>query len=283
MDDLRGTAPTREEAWLASSAMAQGASYFGLQDAARKRRPPSQTPGAWAGAVVETTGDAVFKTVSEERWNKTKGHIQRLEEWAASDEEIDRKELEKIRGFLVYVSLTFQSMVPYLKGIHLTLESWRPDQNEEGWRLSPKERDALFTDETLKAVSQGPAPAQVKKARRFNDDVQALLHLTAGDSPPRLLARPRKHSQVVIIFGDASGEGFGSSMWLYGSNNVDTEHGLWTREYGARSSNFRELYNLILRLESLEIEGGDRSFSLHRQRDFGSGVLSRDIIVAFAV
>ena len=255
VDDLRGTAPTREEAWLASSAMAKGALYFGLQDAARKRRPPSQTPGAWAGAVVETTGDAVFKTVSEERWNKTKGHIQRLEEWAASDEEIDRKELEKIRGFLVYVSLTFQSMVPYLKGIHLTLESWRPDRNEEGWRLSPKERVALFTDETLKAVSQGPAPARVKKARRFNDDVQALAHLTAGDSPPRLLARPRKHSQVVIIFGDASGEGFGSSMWLYGSNDVDTEHGLWTREYGARSSNFRELYNLILRLESLVTSG----------------------------
>ena len=32
---------------------------------------------------------------------------------------------------------------------------------------------------------------------------------------------------------------------------MGTEHGLWTREYGSRSSNFRELYNLILRLESL--------------------------------
>ena len=255
VDDLRGTAPSREEAWLASSAMAKGAAFFGLQDAARKRRPPSQTPGAWAGAVVETTGDAVYKTVSAERWKKTKGHVQRLVEWAAKEEEIDRKELERIRGFLVYVSLTFQSMVPYLKGIHLTLESWRPDRNEDGWRLPPKEREAVLAEESNKAIAFGPAPSKVKKAKRFNDDVEALANLTAGDTPPRLLARPRKGSQVVIIFGDASGEGFGTSLWLYGSDEVDTEHGLWTREYGARSSNFRELYNLILRLEALVTSG----------------------------
>ena len=58
-----------------------------------------------------------------------------------------------------------------------------------------------------------------------------------------------------MIFADASGEGFGSSLWLYGTNRVETEHGLWTREYGSRSSNYRELYNLVLRLEALVRDG----------------------------
>ena len=45
VDDLRETAPSEDEAWKAASKMAKGASYFGLQDAARKRRDPSKTPG----------------------------------------------------------------------------------------------------------------------------------------------------------------------------------------------------------------------------------------------
>ena len=255
VDDLRETAPSKEEAWLAASAMAKGASYFGLQDAAQKRRPPSRTPGAWAGAVVETTADSVFKTVSEERWAKTKNHIGRLVEWSKSEDEIDRKELERIRGFLVYVSLTFQSMVPYLKGIHLTLDTWRPDRDDEGWKLPPTQRKSTMASKDARAVVYGPAPAKVKKARQFDSDVKALAELTSAERPPRLLARPRQGSQAVIVFGDASGEGFGSSLWVYGTTEVDTEHGLWTREYGARSSNFRELYNLILRLESLVSNG----------------------------
>ena len=251
VDDLRETAPTQEEAWLAASTMAKGSAHFGLQDAARKRRPPSRSPGAWAGAVVETTDDAIYKTVSQERWDKTRNHIASLREWSKSEKEIDRKEQEKIRGFLVYVSLTYQSLVPYLKGVHLTLESWRPDRDEEGWRLKSKERNELLNDDEVRKIVQGPAPKTVRKARRFDDDVRAMSALTASEQPPKLLARPKKGASVVIIFGDASGEGFGSSLWVYGSEDVETEHGLWTREYGARSSNFRELYNLILRLESL--------------------------------
>ena len=264
VDDLRETAPTKEEAWLAASAMAKGSAYFGLQDAARKRRPPSKTPGAWAGAVVETCENAVYKTVSQERWDKTRKHVRTLQGWANSDDKIDRKELERIRGFLVYVSLTFHCLVPYLKGIHLTLESWRPDRDSEGWKLRARDREEVLQDEEKKRVLEGGAPVQVEKARRFNDDIKAISALTASEKPPKILARPKQGAQAVIIFGDASGEGFGSSMWVYGSNNIHTEHGLWTREYGARSSNFRELYNLILRLESLvacgKIEHGTEIF-----------------------
>ena len=253
VDDLRETAPTEEEAWLAASRMAKGAAYFGLQDAARKRRPPSKTPGAWAGAVVGSNQDGqVFKTVSQERWNKTRGHVATLRKWAKGDDKINRKELERVRGFLVYVSLTFETMVPYLKGIHHTLESWREDRDSEGWRLPEKDRRKRKHGEL--ANQEGP-PKEVRQAPRFKDDVIALSELTKDESPPKVLARPSKGAKVAIVFGDASGDGFGSSLWLYGSPTVETEHGLWTREYGSRSSNYRELYNLVLRLEALVNDG----------------------------
>ena len=248
VDDLRETAPTEEEAWQAASRMAKGSADFGLQDAARKRREPSKTPGAWAGAVVETSDKGeVYKTVSQERWNKTRNHIKRLKEWADDGGLVDRKELERIRGFLVYVSLTFDVIVPYLKGIHLTMESWRDDRDDEGWRLPVKDR------RKREERREGPLlpPKMVEQAPWFKDNVEALDRLTRSEKPPRILARPTSGASVAMIFAYASGEGFGSSLWLYGTNRVKTEHGLWTREYGSRSSNYRELYNLVLRLEAL--------------------------------
>ena len=52
VDDLRVTAPTEDVAWECSSQIGKEATHKGLQDALRKRRKPSQEPGAWAGAVV---------------------------------------------------------------------------------------------------------------------------------------------------------------------------------------------------------------------------------------
>jgi hypothetical protein len=45
IDDCRETANSLKEAWLASSWVAKTLAWLGLQDAARKRRAPSQGPG----------------------------------------------------------------------------------------------------------------------------------------------------------------------------------------------------------------------------------------------
>ena len=114
----------------------------------------------------------------------------------------------------MYVSLTFDVMVPYLKGIHLTMESWRDDRDEEGWRLPVKDR------RKREERREGPLlpPKMVEQAPRFKDDVDALDRLTRSEKPPRILARPISGASVAMIFADASGEGFGSSLWLYGTN-----------------------------------------------------------------
>jgi len=78
VDDICETAAMQgqELAWRARSRMAKMcACWLGLQDAARKRREPSVHPRAWAGSVVHVEDDAVYKLVTQERWDKTKTKI----------------------------------------------------------------------------------------------------------------------------------------------------------------------------------------------------------------
>ena len=46
-----------------------------------------------------------------------------------------RVRMESIIGFLVYVSSTYRYTTLYLKGVYLTMGSWRPYREEEEWRL----------------------------------------------------------------------------------------------------------------------------------------------------
>jgi hypothetical protein len=89
--------------------------------------------------VMWATEVDVRKMVTQERWEKTKSKLDWI--WRASQGEheeditlecpeghIPHKKLESIRGFLVYIARTYPTMVPYLKGIHLTLDSWRANR-----------------------------------------------------------------------------------------------------------------------------------------------------------
>ena len=263
VDDLRETAATEEEAWLASSKVAKTAAYHGCQDAARKRRPPRLLPGAWAGAVIEATPDAVYKRVSQDRWEKTRAKVGQIRTWLGSSGDppsLPRKDLERARGFLVYVALTYTTMTPYLRGIHLTLESWRPDRDEDGWRQVPGSGDAglahhLGNDAASEPVDVSDAPAEVKAVPRLKGDLEALEQLTSSPTPPNVLVRPTDSTAVLFIYGDASGEGFGLSLWVPGSTSISIEYGIWTREYSDKSSNFREMYNFARKLTQMLEQG----------------------------
>ena len=137
VDDQRIHAPTQELAYLAARQVASRESYLGIQDAARKRRPPSQQAGAWAGSIIRTNDSEVGLMVSEERWLKTKAIIGFWLSIIRSkpDENLCTKELFSDRGFLVYIARTYEVLTPYLKGIHLTIDGWRQDRDDEGWKI----------------------------------------------------------------------------------------------------------------------------------------------------
>ena len=62
-----------------------------------------------------------------------KQQIERLAEMhVEGPDNMDRKELESMRGFMIYCCRTYRNMNPYLKGVHLTIDSWRDYRDNEG-------------------------------------------------------------------------------------------------------------------------------------------------------
>lgn len=64
IDDYRPTGYSDEHCWRVSCRVAQLLQYLGIQD---ERRPPSQTPGAWAGAVIRILEEGIGVAVSDEK------------------------------------------------------------------------------------------------------------------------------------------------------------------------------------------------------------------------
>ncbi len=67
------------------------------------------------------------------------------------------KELLADRGFLVYVTRTYPAMVPYLKGLHLTIEMWRGGRDAEGWKQKNHDEYSVST-----MVGEGGLAADIK-------------------------------------------------------------------------------------------------------------------------
>jgi len=111
--------------------------HLGLRDTTRKRRNPSLTPGPWAGSIVTTEGPPVQKMISQVRWDKAKAMVAWIHNQIISKgPSVEFKTLERHWGYLMYMGRTYPAMVPYLKGIHLTLDSWRPWRRDNGWKMT---------------------------------------------------------------------------------------------------------------------------------------------------
>jgi len=272
VDDERVTGATRELAWEASHRLASVQSYLGVQDAARKARPCSPTPGAWAGSVVHVhDGLGVCTLVSEEKWKRFKAII---DKWKKQVDEgankLNHKELLSDRGFLVYVTMTYATMIPYLKGIHLTLEMWRGGRDAEGYKLDTnvvnQEMDPTQSHEEDTEIDPGPIEAGGLHApidgltpvvSRLSQDLDALHKLTRFDLPPLRVVRPSKAVHVFYGFADASGKQFGQTQSgnlncrsQFGrehntSSGISYRLGIWPAEVEQESSNYKELRNLV--------------------------------------
>jgi hypothetical protein len=263
VDDLRPVGPTEKDCWLASRRVGSLLNWLGLQDAARKRRPPMKEPGAWSGGIVHTCSDQVEVLVSKERWVKANDMLSWMQEQMEEHEGmLEFKILESHRGFLIYISRTYPSICPYLKGIHQTLDSWRPWRREDGWRMSEKEKIKEHLAENVDEPewrinfnddSDRKAPARVKAAQRLAWDLEALVALFEGENPTRRRVRPGKLAVATYGFGDASGIGFGSSLLI--RDNVYFRHGQWNDVEKGESSNYRELANLVLPVKEAAAKG----------------------------
>ena len=280
VDDIRsGDSGGEDACHHVTHVIAARINYLGQQDSPRKRRKVALTPGAWAGAMCITKpNDGLYVTCSQEKWEKAKTIISTLLEKLIADPEgrIDRKQLERDRGFLIHICRTFTQMIPYLKGIHHTLESWRFGRNDDGWKHGTAEMIKWLNEEVdlegdtagkekitrstwkdvfkkFKDRHEGDAPTTVKPVGRLLADVKALSRILAPKLPIHRLVRGTRIKKIVLVFGDASGAGFGST-WETDNGTIRYRYGLWGEDMKDSSSNLRELLNLVDTLEKMQKE-----------------------------
>jgi len=267
VDDIRPFASSKNRCRAAGKKASKITQHMGEQDASRKVRPPDQEPGPWCGSFVSIKNGCVWAYVSQKKWDKGRNYITNWIQQLLSCEHngtvgmLEHKHLEQGRGFLVYLSRTYTTIVPYLKGIHLTLDSWRQGRDEDGWKLKLNGR-RLFEDDDIRSAhlessdrnttrsnnSNSKAPTFVLSVPRLKNDLQALQLFFKPEKPPWRFVRGRKILVATYGFGDASKSGFGSTLQM--ENGISYRYGTWGSDGAEKSSNFRELENLAQALEN---------------------------------
>ena len=255
IDDLRLSCPDLILLWEAVQQVASRLNFLGMQHAARKLRDLSHTPGPWAGSVVSTEG-GVFLLTSQEKWDKTRKILLDLKTQVDSGR-INTAELLSWRGFLIYVSRTYHMMKPYLKGLHLTVDSWRPLRGPDGWKLRNADIDLLRRaneGEDVKPSLPAEAPAWLEPVPRLTGDLDALLELCSDERPPRRRVRVQDVDSVFYVGGDASKVGYGSAMQQKTKQgkavSTHSRIGFWTESIrDGKRSNWKELRNCVGAIE----------------------------------
>jgi hypothetical protein len=116
-------------------------SFLGLQDAARKRRPPLQVPGPWNGAMVESVPNGVFVSLVQDKWDKMKAEIRELGNKLTDfqcdvyDSWLPYTDLRSKTRSMGYAACTYPAFIPFLKGFYLTLDSLHKDRDAKGWPM----------------------------------------------------------------------------------------------------------------------------------------------------
>jgi hypothetical protein len=269
VDDLRASDIDEETAWRIARQVASRLQYLGIQDAPRKQRPPTRKAGARAGAILSTEDNKITQTVSQEKRDEGRAHVEELSEQLSGppDSKFSYKRLEQIRGFLCHLSMTFEVITLFLKGFHLTLCSHLSSRDDDGWKLPDgaflayihEKRDlGLVMEEEARAslnppdYADIPIPEKVIPVSPFRDNVFALKELLSSEKPPLVTVRANSVYKVVYGFGDASEKGFGSTMLSPGG--IKYRIGLWGADDEGESSNWKEFENQV---EALEQEADD--------------------------
>ena len=98
----------------------------------------------------------------------------------------------------------------YLKGLHMTIDSWRLLRDKEGWKLTGKElkearaklrQEWRWREEDLEnfipPVGEVAAPVCVKAVARFAEDVLAMLQLCEAEVPPSRTYRSSRKMEAI--------------------------------------------------------------------------------------
>eukprot|EP00978_Attheya_sp_CCMP212_P010906 scaffold26569_cov60-Attheya_sp.AAC.2 len=269
-----------------------------LLTTSRKRKPSVRETGAWSGTMFSTLKGRIEKFVSQAKWNKGLDIIAALWSLLAGNPEdilLNYKKLEQDVGFLCHLSMTYDRITPYLKGIYLTLSDHLPKRDEEGWKKTDKQWAAyvyqkvsevfLSNDQAAGALrppefASIPVPTDAKPVSRLVGDIEGLMKLFEPTTPPRTCVRAALFYSLKYGSVDASGCGVGATITTPEGIRLRRE-GTWGSNSEDESSNWREYTNLVEFLRRGSSTGkpkGGHCSNLHRQQCGGISSQSRNII-----
>ena len=108
-----------------------------------------QDGGPWIRTKVHIIYRYIYQMIGEGKWAKTRIIIKKWMQRVALGELLDYKELQSNRRLLNYVFDTYRSCRPFLKGMHLTWDYWRPHWDSEGWKQDPDGMDSDLSEDNL--------------------------------------------------------------------------------------------------------------------------------------
>jgi hypothetical protein len=171
--------------------------------------------------------------------------------------------LESSTGFLVHLAMFFEDFMPLLKEFFNTMNLWRLQQGEDGYKATDKQwRHYLdkilgskgFVEDKDNIMEAKCAPKMVLRGSMgFANSVFALELLMLSEKVPKVVVRASNTLHVFYGFCDASGKGLGSGIARSDQAQLSVRIGVWGyTESIEESSNWREFIKVV---ESLEEEG----------------------------
>ena len=112
--------------------------YLGLHDATKKRRSNYKKPGEWTGSItLDLENVGLYVAISEKKWGRAKETICNLLEKFNDDDhstENDLKDMEWKTGFLVHLAMAYQLVMPCMRDLYLTMNSFWHKRDRESWK-----------------------------------------------------------------------------------------------------------------------------------------------------
>ena len=125
---------------------------------------------------------------------------------SSSQPSLALKELERRVGFMVHLAMTYPLMFPFLRSLFLTMNSWRVDRDDSGWKMSRRAYESYLSAgrrEGDSGISHRPdpdfeAPVEVTAVPSLFVHLQGLSSLFAGDTPTLRLIRGASTWEVSL-------------------------------------------------------------------------------------
>ena len=147
------------------------------------------------------------------------------------------------RGTLGYGTQTYDPLTPYFKGLHITIDGWRPDRYSDGCKVATSRPKSAKLTEAYFFLNSASCQETDNPEKRLLSDLNALVEIMSIETAPIMLVESSKFQYIKYGFVDTSGGGFGVTIEVEAV--LDIETGTCNTLGSQKLSNFRSLSNLV--------------------------------------